>query len=89
MKTPISAIIKIINYLKKTMSEITIDETKLKELLKVAIIELMQEQKEEFSETLAETLEDILIKNAIKEGENTKAVSREQIFKILNQKYEY
>ncbi|MDE5074993.1 MAG: hypothetical protein O4749_02600 [Trichodesmium sp. St5_bin2_1] len=68
------------------MSEITIDETKLKELLKVAIIELMQEQKEEFSETLAETLEDILIKNAIKEGENTKAVSREQIFKILNQK---
>ncbi|MDE5112364.1 MAG: hypothetical protein O4753_14315, partial [Trichodesmium sp. St7_bin2_1] len=58
----------------------------LKELLKVAIIELMQEQKEEFSETLAETLEDILIKNAIKEGENTKAVSREQIFKILNQK---
>ncbi|MDE5086906.1 MAG: hypothetical protein O4805_06995 [Trichodesmium sp. St16_bin2-tuft] len=86
MKTPISAIIKIINYLKKTMSEITIDETKLKELLKVAIIELMQEQKEEFSETLAETLEDILIKNAIKEGENTKAVSREQIFKILNQK---
>ena len=68
------------------MSEITIDETKLKELLKVAIIELMQEKKEEFSETLAETLEDILIKNAIKEGENTKAVSREQIFKILNQK---
>ena len=86
MKTPISAIVKITNYLKKTMSEITIDETKLKELLKVAIIELMQEQKEEFSETLAETLEDILIKNAIKEGENTKAVSREQIFKILNQK---
>jgi len=86
MKTAISAIVKITNYLKKTMPEITIDETKLKELLKVAIIELMQEQKEEFSETLAETLEDILIKNAIKEGENTKAVSREQIFKILNQK---
>jgi Fe2+ transport system protein B len=86
MKTAISAIVKITNYLKKTMSEITIDETKLKELLKVAIIELMQEQKEEFSETLAETLEDILIKNAIKEGENTKAVSREQIFKILTQK---
>ena len=89
MKTAISAIVKITNYLKKTMSEITIDETKLKELLKVAIIELMQEQKEEFSETLAETLEDILIKNAIKEGENTKAVSREQIFKILNQKYRH
>ncbi len=50
------------------MAEITIDETKLKELLKVAIIELLQEQKEEFSEILAETLEDILIKKAIQEG---------------------
>ncbi|WP_293139735.1 hypothetical protein [Okeania sp. SIO3I5] len=47
------------------MAEITIDETKLKELLKVAIIELLEEQKEEFSEILAETLEDILIKKAI------------------------
>ncbi len=30
------------------MAEITIDETQLKELLKVAIIELLQEQKEVF-----------------------------------------
>ena len=66
------------------MAEITIDETKLKELLKVAIIELLQEQKEEFSEILAETLEDILIKKAIQEGENSEPVSQEQIFKILN-----
>ncbi|NES65565.1 MAG: hypothetical protein F6K24_10045 [Okeania sp. SIO2D1] len=68
------------------MAEITIDETKLKELLKVAIIELLQEQKEEFSEFLAESLEDILIKNAIQEGENTETVSREQIFKVLKRK---
>lgn len=68
------------------MAEITLDETKLKELLKAAIIELLQEQKEEFSEILAETLEDILMKNAIQEGENTEPVSREQIFKLLNTK---
>ncbi len=68
------------------MAEITIDETKLKELLKVAIIELLQEQKEDFYEFLAESLEDILIKNAIQEGENTETVSREQVFKILNRK---
>lgn len=68
------------------MAEITLDETKLKELLKAAIIELLQEQKEEFSEILAETLEDILMKNAIQEGENTEPVSREQIFNILNTK---
>ena len=65
------------------MSEITLDETKLKELLKTAIIELLEEQKEEFSELLTEVLEDIGMKNAIQEGENTETVSREQIFKIL------
>ncbi|WP_293159147.1 hypothetical protein [Okeania sp. SIO2C9] len=41
------------------MAEITIYETKLKELLKVAIMELLQEQKEDVSEFLAETLEDV------------------------------
>jgi len=65
------------------MAEITLDETKLKELLKTAIIELLEEQKEEFSELLTEALEDIGMKNAIKEGENTEIVSREQIFQFL------
>ncbi|MEG3977798.1 hypothetical protein QT970_24705 [Microcoleus sp. herbarium8] len=65
------------------MSNITLDETKLKELLKAAIFELLKEQKEVFSEILTEALEDIGMKNAIKEGENTETVSRDQIFKIL------
>ena len=68
---------------KKAMSEISLDETKLKELLKAAIFELLKEQKEVFSEILTEALEDIGMENAIKEGENTETVSREQIFKIL------
>ncbi|MEA5471645.1 MULTISPECIES: hypothetical protein [unclassified Spirulina] len=68
------------------MSEITLDETKLKELLKTAIFELLQEQKELFSELVTEVLEDIGMENAIKEGENTEIVSREEIFKILDRK---
>jgi dsDNA-binding SOS-regulon protein len=68
------------------MTEITLDETKLKELLKAAIVELLQEQQEEFSEILAEALEDIAMKNAIKEGENSETVSRDAIFKILHNK---
>ncbi|MBD2545774.1 hypothetical protein [Planktothricoides raciborskii] len=68
------------------MTEITLDETKLKELLKAAIVELLQEQQEEFSEILAEALEDIAMKNAIKEGENSETVSRDAIFKILQNK---
>ena len=65
------------------MSEITVDETKLKELLKAAIFELLKEHKEVFSEILTESLEDIGMEAAIKEGENTETVSRDQIFKIL------
>ncbi len=68
------------------MAEITLDETKLKQLLKTAIVELITEQREEFSELLAEALEDIGMKNAIKEGEYTETVSREQIFKIIKEK---
>ncbi|MCL1470051.1 hypothetical protein [Argonema antarcticum] len=66
------------------MTEITLDETKLKELLKTAIFELVQEEKKLFSQLFAEVLEDIGMENAIKEGENTEIVSREEIFKILN-----
>ncbi|MFE1745379.1 hypothetical protein [Coleofasciculus sp. H7-2] len=65
------------------MTEISLDENKLKELLKIAILELVQEQREVFSELLAEVIEDIALEKAIKEGENTEPVSREAIFKIL------
>ncbi len=65
------------------MPEIILDENKLKELLKIAIIEVFQEQKEVFSELLAEVIEDIALENAIKEGENTEPVSRDVIFNLL------
>lgn len=65
------------------MTEITLDESKLKEILKSAIIELIQEQKEVFSDLLAEVIEDIALEKAIKEGENTEPVSREAIFNIM------
>ena len=68
------------------MTEITLDETKLKELLTTAIFELVQEEKELFSELFAEVIQDIGMENAIKEGENTEVVSREEIFKILQRK---
>jgi len=65
------------------MTEISLNENKLKELIKTAIVELIQEQKEVFSDLLAEVIEDIALEKAIKEGESTDPVSREAIFKIL------
>jgi hypothetical protein len=58
------------------MTEINLDEIKLKEVLKIAIVEVLQEQKEIFSDLLAEIIEDIALEKAIKESEKTELVSR-------------
>ncbi|UKO97560.1 hypothetical protein [Nostoc sp. UHCC 0870] len=68
------------------MAEINLDEIKLKEIFKKAIVEVIQEQKEVISDLMAEIMEDIALETAIKEGENTEIVSREAIFKILDKK---
>ena len=68
------------------MSETTLDTSELKELLKSAISEVLQEQKEVFTDIIIEAMEDIGLVKAIAKGENTEPVSREAIFKILSQK---
>lgn len=65
------------------MTEITLAETKLKELLKLALTEVLQEQRELFAEVVLEVLEDVALVKAIKEGEETELVSRDVIFEIL------
>lgn len=67
------------------MSEVTLNAEQLKTLLKVAIIEILQEQKEVFTDLIIEVMEDIALAKAIEEGESTEIVSREAIFKILSQ----
>jgi hypothetical protein len=68
------------------MTELNLDEDKIKQLFKIALTEVIQEQKEVFSDLLAEIIEDIALEKAIKEGEDTQLVSREAIFKILANK---
>lgn len=67
------------------MSEVTLNAEQLKTLLKVAIIEILQEQKEVFTDLIIEAMEDIALAKAIEKGESTEIVSREAIFNILNQ----
>jgi hypothetical protein len=68
------------------MSETTLNTNELKELLKIAIVEILQEQKEIFTDIVTEAMEDIALVKAIEAGENTEIVSREAIFNILSQK---
>jgi Fe2+ transport system protein B len=60
-----------------------IDESKLKDLLKVAILELLAERKELIYDLLMEVMEDLGLVRAIQEQENGESVSREVILQIL------
>jgi hypothetical protein len=65
------------------MSSISIDEGKLKDLLKTAIIEVLEERKDLVRDLLEEALEDIVLVRAIEAGEQTGTVSRDEVFKVL------
>ena len=65
------------------MQQIIDDTDELKEVFKQAFAELLQERSDLLYDVFTEVLEDIALANAIKEGEETEIVSREQVFKIL------
>ena len=53
-----------------------------KEVFKQAFAELLQERRDLLYDVFTEVLEDIALANAIKEGEETEIVSREQVFEL-------
>lgn len=59
------------------------DEARIKEHFKQAMLELIQEQRDLFSDLFTEAVEDIALVNAIKEGQETESVGREEVFEIL------
>ena len=63
--------------------QLSIDEKKLKTLLKETFIEVLEQKKDLFYDIVAEAIEDIAITKAIKEGESTESVNREEVFKII------
>ena len=68
------------------MSEITLNPEQLKEILKSAIVELVRDNREEFSELIADIIEDVAMERAIAEGNTTELVSRDTIFQLLEPK---
>ena len=67
----------------QTMSTTLIDEAKLKEALKAALIEILEERKDLVREVLEEALEDIALARAIEEGEQSELVTRDEVFDAL------
>ena len=60
-----------------------IDDGKLKQLLKEALIEAIEEKRNVFYDLIVDALEDIGMLRAIQEGEHTETVSKQEVFNIL------
>lgn len=65
------------------MSFQTLDEARIKDLFKQAMLELFQERRELLCDLFAEVVEDVALANAISEGESTETASRAEVFQIL------
>jgi hypothetical protein len=59
------------------------DETKIKQLMKEAFAEALQEQRDILHDLVVEAIEDIALANAIREGASSPSVSKEEIYGIL------
>jgi hypothetical protein len=65
------------------MPTATVDEEKLKDLLKSALVEALEEHRELVQSIVEEALEGIASARAVEQGLETDAVSREEVFSIL------
>ncbi|MGI8655192.1 MAG: hypothetical protein ACR2LC_08245 [Pyrinomonadaceae bacterium] len=61
----------------------TIDEEKLKALLKSALVEALEEHRDLVQDIVKEAMEDIALTHAIEQGLGGESVSREEIFAVL------
>jgi hypothetical protein len=65
------------------MATAAIDEKKLRGIVKSAIADAFEENRELMQDIVQEALEDIAVARAIERGMETKSVSRKKVFSIL------
>lgn len=61
----------------------TIDEGQLKEMLKAAVIEVLEERRDLVKDIVEEALEDIALSRAIEQAVGGESVSRDEVFALL------
>jgi hypothetical protein len=62
---------------------LSLDEKQTKDLIKQAILELIEEREDRIYDLFAEIIEDTILVNAIREDEDSEPVSRADIMNIL------
>lgn len=65
------------------MTTTTFDEEKLKDLLKTALVEALEEHRDLVQDIVEEAMEDIALARAIEQGLGGEPVSRDEVFRIL------
>jgi hypothetical protein len=65
------------------MATATFDEEKLKDLLKMALVEALEENRDLVQDIVEEDMEDIALARAIEQGLGSESVSRDEVFTIL------
>ena len=63
--------------------EVTIAEDRLKEVLKAAVVEVLEERGDLVRIIVEEALEDLALARAIEEGEGSEVVGRDHVFSLL------
>jgi hypothetical protein len=65
------------------MAKVSVGEDRLKELLKAALVEVLEERKDLVQDLIEEALEDLAMARALEEGEQSPHISREVVFRRL------
>ncbi|MEM1242375.1 MAG: hypothetical protein AAGI45_21300 [Cyanobacteria bacterium P01_H01_bin.26] len=65
------------------MPEATLDSAQLKEVIKAALVEILQEQRGLLYDLITEAMEDIALTKSIDEGKDSEPATRDEIFSIL------
>lgn len=68
------------------MAVATIDEGKLKDLIKTALVEVLETRRDLMQEIVEEVIEDFALSRAIEEGMKTEKTSRDEVLAILEGK---
>jgi len=67
------------------MTHITIDDEKLKDLLKSALVETLEEHRDLVQDIVEEAMEDIGLAHAIEQGLGSESIPRGEVFTILGE----
>lgn len=68
----------------RLMPETAVSDDALKQVLKDAVVEALQEHRDLFHEIFSEVLEDFALVAAIREGQKTKKIDRSEVFEVLH-----